>query len=160
MRYLIVSDTHGKHRSLREVVEKVGYVDGMFHLGDVEKGLDDISEMIDYPFYGVKGNNDFGVLLEDEKIVPIGEHRVFMTHGHRYSLFFGVDRLVALAKEKGCDVVLFGHTHVPYLEEKDGVWIANPGSVSLPRQLSRKPTYLLMELDSKGKLHFTQAELD
>lgn len=160
MRYLIVSDTHGKHRSLREVVEKVGHIDGMFHLGDFEGGLGTIEEMIDCPLYAVRGNNDFGSYLEDEKIVGVGEHKIFLTHGHRYSLFFGIERLLDLAYTKGCDVVLFGHTHMPFLEEQDGIWVANPGSISLPRQSSRKPTYMIMELDAGGKLHFTQAQLD
>lgn len=160
MRYLVVSDTHGKHRSLREVIEKVGHVDAMFHLGDIEGGLSEIQEMIDYPFYGVSGNNDFGSVLDGERIVAVGEHRILMTHGHRYSLFWGAERLVIEAKERGCDVVLFGHTHVPFLEEIDGIWVANPGSVALPRQASKKPSYLIMELDTKGRLHFTLAELE
>ncbi len=160
MRYLIVSDSHGKHRSLREVVEKVGHIDGMFHLGDVEGGLDVISAMIDCPFYGVRGNNDFGSVLDDEKIVPVGEHKIFMTHGHRYGLYFGVERLIYTAMEKGCDVLMFGHTHVPFLQEIDGMWLVNPGSISLPRQSSRKPTYTIMEVDHLGRLHFSQAELE
>lgn len=159
MRYLIVSDTHGKHGGLREIIERVGHVDGMFHLGDVEGGLDTILDMIDYPFYGVRGNNDFRSILDAEKIVQIGEHRVFMTHGHRYGILFGVEALLQAGKERNCDIVLFGHTHVPFLQERDGIWAANPGSVTYPRQAPAVPTYMLLEIDTQGRIHFSKDHL-
>lgn len=41
MKILIVSDTHGHEENLERVVEKVGKIDGLLHLGDVE-GQEDI----------------------------------------------------------------------------------------------------------------------
>lgn len=159
MKFLIVSDSHGRHSNLKSVIETVGRIDGMFHLGDIEGGLDDILELIDYPFWGVKGNNDFGSILDSEKIVSIGGHKIFMTHGHRYPLLWSTKALADAGKERGCDIVMFGHTHVPYLQETDGVWLVNPGSISQPRQSPRVPTYLLMEIDEQQRLHFSQAQM-
>ena len=36
MKILIVSDTHGRHRNLDEVLEREGKIDMLIHLGDVE----------------------------------------------------------------------------------------------------------------------------
>ena len=32
------------------------------------------------------------------------------------------------------DIVMFGHTHKPYFEQKDGITVLNPGSLAYPRQ--------------------------
>lgn len=46
---------------------------------------------------------------------------------------------------------MFGHTHKPYLETKDGVTILNPGSLSYPRQEGRRPSYMIMDIDEAGE---------
>lgn len=52
-------------------------------------------------------------------------HLITMTHGHHYSF----DNL-----PKNCgDIFLQGHTHIGVLEKRDGRILANPGSVSLPK---------------------------
>ena len=35
------------------------------------------------------------------------------------------------------DIVMFGHTHKPYFEQKDGITVLNPGSLAYPRQEGR-----------------------
>ena len=50
--------------------------------------------------------------------------------------------------------VMYGHTHVPYIEIGDDVTILNPGSISYPRQPGRKPTFLIMEIDEEGQAHY------
>ena len=55
---------------------------------------------------------------------------------------------------------MFGHTHRPYFEEKDGIIILNPGSLSFPRQEGRKGSYMIMELNEDKSLHFQQKYLD
>ena len=46
--------------------------------------------------------------------------------------------------------MLFGHTHKPVIEKKNGVLVINPGSVSFPRQEGRKPSYVILNLE-EGK---------
>ena len=53
---------------------------------------------------------------------------VFCCHGHRYGVKSGLARLAARAKELGCEVALYGHTHRAAVEEVDGVLCVNPGS--------------------------------
>jgi putative phosphoesterase len=43
----------------------------------------------------------------------------------------------------GCTAVVFGHTHVPHIEEWQGVWLLNPGS---PCDRRRAPTKTMLEL--------------
>ncbi|HAC22375.1 MAG TPA: phosphodiesterase, partial [Porphyromonadaceae bacterium] len=42
------------------------------------------------------------------------------------------------------DVMLFGHTHLWMLEEKDEVLCCNPGSIALPKE-GRPATFALIE---------------
>jgi uncharacterized protein len=44
----------------------------------------------------------------------------------------------------GCDVVAYGHTHLPELEENGGVWIVNPGS---PTERRRAPAHTMVVVD-------------
>jgi putative phosphoesterase len=66
-----------------------------------------------------------------------------------------VDYLREHALEYGYDVVMYGHTHRPEIEEKNGITILNPGSLSYPRQIGRKPSYIIMEIDGAGKAKYT-----
>ena len=55
---------------------------------------------------------------------------------------------------------MFGHTHKPYFEQKDGLTVLNPGSVSFPRQEGRKGSYMIMEMSDDGKVSFQQKYLE
>lgn len=58
------------------------------------------------------------------------------------------------ALENGIDIAMYGHTHRPYIEIDEDITILNPGSLSYPRQEGRKPTFLLMEIDDMGEIHY------
>ena len=105
------------------------------------------------------GNNDWGLALDRELMIQIGKYRVMVTHGHHYSVYYDLSALAQVAKDKGADVVMFGHTHVPAIERIDGITLVNPGSLTLPRQYGRVPTYAFMEIDEDGEAHFTISEL-
>ena len=49
------------------------------------------------------------------------------------------------------DVVIFGHTHYPVVEEFQGVLMLNPGSPSLPKQIRRLGQVAILELGPDGK---------
>ena len=78
-----------------------------------------------------------------------------LTHGHRYGVKSNTDDVLELAKKNKADIVMFGHTHMPLIDLSGKIWIVNPGSLSLPRQNGRIPTYIIMELDDQGEAHFT-----
>lgn len=160
MKILIVSDTHGYLGNFETVLEKVRPIDMLIHCGDVERDDEYIRMIAECPVYMVSGNNDWGMSLDREIIISIGKYRVMITHGHMHSVYYGLDMLAAAAKTKGADIVMFGHTHVPVIERIDGVTLINPGSLTLPRQYGRVPTYAFMEIDGEGEVHFTISELN
>ena len=59
MKILIVSDTHGKEENLDRVLEEIGKLDCLIHLGDVEGQEDYIEAVAECPVHMVSGNNDF-----------------------------------------------------------------------------------------------------
>lgn len=76
---------------------------------------------------------DFDVLTPD-KSLELNGLKLFLTHGHK------LDR----TDIRGYDAVLYGHTHIPAKEMRDGVWLLNPGSLSIPKNESE---YSYMTLD-------------
>jgi len=102
----------------------------VIHLGD---GLSDAqllaTEIYPTPVLGVQGNCDFP---RDAAPITHTFHaesvRFFMTHGHAYGVKNGLLRLSLAARECEAQVVLFGHTHVPFCHQENGIWFLNPGS--------------------------------
>ncbi len=152
MRILIVSDTHKAHGNLERALEKEGPLDMLIHLGDVEGKADYIEAVAGCPVHMVSGNNDFFSDLPWEEEFFIGDHHVFITHGHGYFVGMNEDRLKAEARGRGADIVMYGHTHMPALTVEPDLITLNPGSISYHRQKGRKPSYILMEVDQDGKV--------
>jgi len=155
MKILIISDTHKRHRTLDDVLGRVGKIDMLIHLGDTEGGEDYIEAVADCPAHIVAGNNDFFSDLEKEEEFLIGKYRVFITHGHRYGVSMGNERLKEEARARRVDIVMYGHTHRPELVIEDDLTTLNPGSISYPRQEGRKCSYILMDIDHSGEAHYT-----
>ena len=154
MKILIVSDTHGKHKNLKEILSREKEIDLMIHLGDVEGGEEEIIQMAGCPVEMVSGNNDFFCDLEREKELQIGKYKVLITHGHYYYVAAGVEHLIKEAFGRGADIVMFGHTHYPMIRREGGLTVINPGSLSYPRQEGRRPSYIVMETDPQGGVEF------
>ena len=160
MRVLIISDTHGRHTGLDRVLEEAGEIDMFIHLGDVEGGEDYINAVVGCEKHMVKGNNDFFSDLPREEEFYIGGYKVFITHGHPYSVSLDPEYIRGEGEARKADIVMFGHTHKPYFEQKDGLTVLNPGSVSFPRQEGRKGSYMIMEISGDGEASFEQRYLE
>ncbi|MBR4086174.1 MAG: metallophosphoesterase [Lachnospiraceae bacterium] len=154
MRILIVSDTHRKNENYFKVLKKFKQLDMVIHCGDVEGSEYALSESADCPVHMVSGNNDFFSELPREQELNIGNYKVWVTHGHNYLVSLGTERIKQEAKARGVQIVIFGHTHRPCLEQDEEIIALNPGSLSYPRQDGHKPTYALMEIDKHGEAHF------
>lgn len=154
MKILIVSDTHGRHGNLDEVLEREGKIDMLLHLGDVEDDEHYIEAIAEYPVHMLAGNNDYFSYLPGEKEIKIGKYKVFMTHGHGYYVSMNTRRLRDEAKARGVDIVMFGHTHKPYIDAEGDLKVINPGSLSYPRQEGRQASYVIMEINTNGNASF------
>ncbi len=146
---IVLSDLHGSIRSLRNVLDRYDDLDYIIMLGDL--GIHPVFLHHEKIFL-VKGNlvNDYGDKYED--IANIMGHNIFITHGHRYFVHDRIDLLVKRAKELKCDIALFGHTHMVYAKNIDGILTLNPGSAFTPRN-NIPPTYLLLLIDENNVLY-------
>lgn len=153
MRIIVVSDTHGLYSRLHAVIMRNLKADAFIHLGDGEEECDLL--MRNFPeivprFHYVKGNCDYGSQAPIFKTLDIAPgHRIFATHGHRYGVNFDLGTLITTAKENGCDIALYGHTHVQKSTYEDGVHILNPGSASCPRD-GRPASYGFIDITPAG----------
>lgn len=155
MKILIVSDSHGRMNNLIKVIDKVKPIDLMLHLGDFEGNEDLLREIAPCNVEMVSGNNDYYTNLEKEKVIKLGNHTVFLAHGHRYGVNFRTDYIKEAALEHKADIAIFGHTHRPLIDLSGSVWTINPGSISQPRQEGAVPTFIIMDIDKDGRAHFT-----
>ena len=64
-------------------------------------------------------------------------------------LYCQTPALLAYSRKIGAKIALFGHTHVPYNQYHDGIYMLNPGSIAFPRDCSR-PSYGLIDITPKG----------
>lgn len=152
---ILVSDTHGKTANLRTLMKRIRQADLLLHMGDVEGDEGEIESFAGCPVEFVRGNCDSFSKLPDDRLLEIEGHRILMTHGHRYGVGYSLAHLDETAREKGADIVLYGHTHVPeYVTIGDRHFI-NPGSISRPRQEGHQPSYAILEIDRKGQVHVT-----
>lgn len=155
MKVLIVSDSHGQEGYLAQTLERVSPIDLMIHLGDFGGNEEYIKSIAGCPVEMVSGNNDIFNELPKEKIIKIGKYAVMLTHGHRYGVYYNTHKIKEAANLRQADIVMFGHTHIPMIDLSDSTWAINPGSISLPRQRGRIPTFVIMDLDRYGNAHFS-----
>ena len=101
------------------------------------------------PFYAVRGNCDWGCDWAAERVVELGGHRLYCTHGHLYGVkTAGTALLEKRAAEENCDIILYGHTHTARVEYRDGRYILNPGSLRQPAE--GHPSYIELNIDGKN----------
>lgn len=158
MRILIFSDSHNYDRNMAEVITRnIGRFDLCIHLGDGCREFELMAEKYaPIPFVTVNGNGEdfYGSGRVNETVLDLEGYRVLITHGHRYNVKFGTTQLLYRAQEQECDIVLYGHTHLPdnrFLPDlgKRGIYIFNPGSISRP-PFGHDPGYGVLELTNKG----------
>jgi len=128
----ILSDTHDNLHAIREAVE-------LFRKEDVRLILHagDFVAPFTLPFYldsgcefrGIFGNNDGDQILllkRSEGRIHTAPH-LFNWGGKQFILNHYPDAVEAMARGKGADVVIYGHTHEPDIRTVDDCLIINPG---------------------------------
>lgn len=122
----VISDTHGLLRT--EAVEALRGSDYIIHAGDVgDPGiLTKLAELA--PVTAVRGN------LDREKWArKIPETNVLEVEGISIYVLHDLQRLDLKPESAGFGAVMYGHSHVPKKEIKNGVLYFNPGSAG-PRR--------------------------
>ena len=137
MKLLVFSDSHRCMQYMENAILDEN-PDAVLHLGDHDADAQRLSSTFPrLPIASVQGNCDFYSPLGKEQIIAEwGGVRMMLTHGHKYQVKSGLLRLSYAAQEAGVQAVLFGHTHIPYCENHNGIWLFNPGSCG-----SSRPSY-------------------
>lgn len=131
MKIIVFSDSHGDVDSMVTVVQKT-QPDIIIHLGDNTKDAIQLSKIYkNKEILIVRGNTDYGTAISVEKTIEVKGRKIFFTHGHRYGVSSGMHTIYYRGREEDADIVLFGHTHIPYLENKQGITLMNPGKAGI-----------------------------
>ena len=130
MRIGVLSDSHGFTGRLSTVLMVLEAehkpLDALIHLGDGYYDLQDLGAELP-PVYQVAGNCDH-FCSDTLNIVTLSNARLLLTHGHYQHVKSGTDDLLALAISEKAHAALYGHTHCPKMEWKNGILLLNPGA--------------------------------
>jgi len=156
VKILVFSDTHGVLDHAIWAINENSDADYVIHLGDFYGDFEHIKYLYlnnelnlikkDVKFIGVIGNTDDRNEGDEEKIVEINNHKLLLTHGHKYGVKMRDDKIFYRGKELGVSAVLFGHTHVCRNVKFEDLLLLNPGSLSLPKG-GRGPSYMVINID-------------
>jgi hypothetical protein len=155
MKIIIISDIHDNLANLEKClgwIEK-NNIDAMLCCGDVTKvdTLDMIARKFKLPIYLVRGNME--IYDQDEidneakfriNINYLGRTAIIELGGKKIGLChepFLIDEVFQLGQP---DIIFYGHTHTPWIEENDGVKLVNPGTLSGTFQ---KATFAVWDTD-------------
>ena len=154
MKFLVFSDLHGGDLN-RVLNKKIGAngVDGVIFLGDGASGAIGTLKEKFKTVYAVRGNCDGFCDLPLEEEITVGLKKLLICHGHKYMVKHTSAIILAEAQRRGCDAVLFGHTHLPCQAYEEGVYLLNPGASS-----GYKPTCALLDVSSVG-ISFSVVEI-
>ncbi len=148
MKILVFSDSHGNPANISKAIKMHPDAELLIHLGD---GINDLYKITEtYPNYEtvmVYGNFEDSFFVKKSEntsaCISTNGKKIFLCHGHRYSVGFSKQNLIYAALEQDADIALFGHTHVKYNEyipserlnsdRENGLYLFNPGSISRPR---------------------------
>jgi uncharacterized protein len=158
----IVADTHlprGTRRLPDECVERIRAADLLIHAGDIStpEVLAEIEEL-GTPVTAVHGNVDSEDLrraLPESLMVKADGACIAVTHDAGPS----ARRLERMrARFPDADAVVFGHSHIPLHEEREGFQIFNPGS---PTERRRQPRHTMgLARVERGRPVFEHVRLD
>ncbi len=138
----VIADTHGLIRP--QALAALAGSDLIIHAGDVgtPEVLDALRAIA--PVHAVRGNVDRGswaARLPMTARVEAGGHRIYVLHI--------VDELDLDPPSAGFAAVIFGHSHKPSLQTRDGVLWLNPGSAG-PRRFDLPVSLARVRVEAGG----------
>lgn len=132
MRLLVISDSHGRVGKVRDIIMTHNEADAVIFLGDGERDIDSVAESFpEKKFFCVCGNCDLYSQNPETRLEFFAGKRVYCTHGYLEKVKYGDDLLFETGVSKGADIILYGHTHRPVTDYRNGVYIMNPGTASM-----------------------------
>ncbi len=151
MRIAVISDSHGRGTVVDRIIRYEKDAEAIIFLGDVTSDIEDFTyEYTNKRFYIVSGNCDRFSSYPYSTVVSEGGVNIFITHGHTLGVKGGTGALRQAARQSGCKIALYGHTHIPDIKYEDGLYIVNPGSCSRSRDGGN--SYAVIDIRDNGIL--------
>ena len=126
---LVLSDSHSYFDKVLKIFEKEK-PDIVIGAGDGIKDIEELSYI--YPkaeYYMVKGNCDyFDRSHNEENLFEIDNIKIFLTHGHLYDVKRSLSSIKEIGKKLNVSLIVFGHTHKPYIKKDGDITLFNPGA--------------------------------
>ena len=171
MKIGVISDTHNPSVGREpppEIAVAFQGVEVISHAGDiyVPSCLDWLETIA--PVYAVEMDGEFHFkedprVADKKRVLHLGGHTIGLIHDlmvpgmaqevtehSPLSKHFPSDADLSTALESvfnaAVDIVIFGHTHYPVVEEYQGILMLNPGSPKLPKQMRRLGQVAILEL--------------
>ncbi|MBE6787185.1 MAG: YfcE family phosphodiesterase [Ruminococcaceae bacterium] len=149
LRIVVISDSHKRS----DIVEKILYAQpdacDVFFLGDCAADIEDLRYIFtNKRFHILSGNCDYFSAFPSSAVQTVGNTKIFYTHGHTLSVKYGIQRLKETAKQNGCQIALYGHTHISKILYEDGIYIVNPGSCACGRDFHE--SYAVIDIEENG----------
>ncbi len=146
MKLLFFSDSHGYTAGMVQAIDREK-PDAVVHLGDYVSDARELMSIFPLlPVYSVRGNNDYERDVVLNAAITPGNVPIYITHGHKEGVYYSCGGVASAAKQEGCRLAFFGHTHTVTLEKADGVLVCNPGSISMPR--GGAPSYARLTIEN------------
>lgn len=130
MRALVISDSHLRLETLIKIYEKE-QPEIVICAGDHSKDGEELSYIFSQSeYYIVQGNCDiFDRSNPVEMVFQLKDKKILLAHGHEYGVKSNYHTIYRRGIELGCDLVIFGHTHIQYYDKDEKIILFNPGAV-------------------------------
>jgi hypothetical protein len=148
VRIAVIGDTHGRITGICRALAK-NPPDHLIHTGDFYADACKIAETLNRPFHAVSGNCDAKKDGPAELLLKLAGRRIYVVHGHQYGVKKNLNNIYYRGQEMEADIVIFGHTHVPFCEKLGELWLLNPGSASRPR-LTKLGRYICLNVEEQA----------
>ena len=143
MKMLVFSDSHGVLSTMEEAVRRE-QPDQIVHLGDCwEDGRELALRFPEIPLEQVPGNCDRVPGAFKERVLEVMGHRILICHGHTYEVKDSLLSAVYGAEQKKAEILLFGHTHIAFCQQRGSVLLFNPGA-------AKDGSYGVLQIDVSG----------
>ena len=156
MRVGVVSDSHGEIENLRRgagwLIDKQN-VEVIVHLGDNYEDtcvLENLGVRI-LKVPGVFSNYYQDRDIPNRVVVTFNGRKVLITHTeccHENDLPEDI-KPEELVKKKAVDVVLYGHTHIPRIEQRQNILYINPGHLKTEDKKGYPPTVASVDFNDQ-----------
>jgi putative phosphoesterase len=149
MKILVISDTHGDIENVKKILANNDECEMVIHLGDYFRDALKLQELFpNFSYEYVYGNSDFMIGdIPIEKIIEVEGVKIFITHGHKYSVKWDFEKLYRKAENENVQALLFGHTHEAVFENKGNYFILNPGSTCDAKGMESE-SYAILEINN------------